>query len=151
MFKSAVCASFSTPAAPSPHIAANANYQLATLFHSAAALLFNTLPFATKNPTTTWDLERSGTQLRLRPSHCRAYVTATNNPIKGNQQKGSVFWDSVKDEFAKECPDGQREVAPIKRFISGELLPDVNQFLSRLRDVYTKQLTVTLPTRSRST
>ena len=113
-----------------------------------AALLFNTLPFATKNPTTTWDLERSGTQLRLRPSHCRAYVTATNNPIKGNQQKGSVFWDSVKDEFAKECPDGQREVAPIKRFISGKLLPDVNQFLSRLRDVYTKQLTVTLPTRS---
>jgi hypothetical protein len=48
----------------------------------------------------------------------------------------------VKDEFAKECPDGQREVVPIKRFISGELLPDVNQFLSRLRDVYTKQLTV---------
>jgi hypothetical protein len=56
MFKSAVCASFSTPAAPSPHIAANANYQLATLFHSAAALLFNTLPFATKNPLQhgTW-------------------------------------------------------------------------------------------------
>jgi hypothetical protein len=111
-----------------------------TLFHSQQRTLLQ---------HGTW--ERSGTQPRLRPSHCRAYVTATNNPIKGNQQKGSVFWDSVKDEFAKECPDGQREVAPIKRFISGELLPDVNQFLSRLRDVYTKQLTVTLPTRSRST
>ena len=82
----------------------------------------NTLPFAgallqhssirNKEPDYNMGLGKKWNSAEIE-AVCRAYVTATNNPIKGNQQKWSVFWDSVKDEFAKECTDGQRELASI--------------------------------------
>jgi hypothetical protein len=80
----------------------------------------------------------------------RAYVHVSQNPVKGNGQKGDIFWNLVLDEFRKKVFDEayedknemekvvwlartERSTSGIKSRFTNQISPDVSKFLAELK------------------